>query len=273
MKKNIGIVLLLSFIIVTGFGQKKPSANAAIARPKLVIGIVVDQMRWDYLYRYSSRYGDNGFKKLLSDGYSCENTLIPYLPTYTAPGHTCIYTGSVPGIHGIIGNDWFNRTTKKNVYCTDDTVASVGSTSNAGKMSPANMWVTTVTDELRLATNFQSKVIGIALKDRGAILPAGHSANAAYWFDNSNGAFISSTYYMKELPQWVQKFNGQKLPDQYLQQNWNTLYPINTYQQSTADGKTTKLFCLAKAIHFHTTRRALPKTNTMLCGLPLREMC
>ena len=222
---------------VIGFNQKKTNVNTGLARPKLVIGIVVDQMRWDYLYRYSSRYGANGFKRILREGFSCENTLIPYVPTYTAPGHTCIYTGSVPAIHGIIGNDWYNRQTKKSTYCTEDTVATVGSSSKAGKMSPANMWVTTVTDELRLATNFKSKVIGVALKDRGAILPAGHSANAAYWFDNSNGAFISSTYYMNVLPEWVQKFNEKKLPDQYMQQNWNTIYPINTYNQSTTDDK------------------------------------
>lgn len=237
MKKFTQVIVLILFSYFPVFSQKGVVSLPNITRPKLVIGIVVDQMRWDYLYRYQDRYSEKGFKRLMSEGFSCENTIIPYLPTYTAPGHTCIYTGSVPAIHGIIGNDWYNRITKKIVYCTDDTVTTVGSSSNAGKMSPVNLWTTTITDELRLATNFRSKVIGIALKDRGAILPAGHSANGAYWFDNSNGSFISCNYYMKSLPQWVDQFNNKKLPDDYLQQNWNTLYPINTYIQSTEDNK------------------------------------
>ncbi len=235
MKNFILVLFCFFYFSLNGFNQKQNAG--ALSRPKLVVGIVVDQMRWDYLYRYHDRYTLGGFKRLLNEGFTCENTLIPYLPTYTAPGHTSIYTGSVPAIHGIIGNFWYSKTMRKSTYCTDDTVSTVGSTSDAGKMSPRNMWVTTVTDELRLATNFRSKVIGIALKDRGAILPAGHAANAAYWFDNVNGAFITSTYYMKSLPDWVNRFNNRKLPDQYLKQNWNTLYPIETYVQSTPDDK------------------------------------
>jgi predicted AlkP superfamily pyrophosphatase or phosphodiesterase len=199
---------------------------------------MIDQMRWDYLYRFYDRYSQDGFKRLLNQGFSCENTFIPYTPTYTAAGHTSVYTGSVPAVNGIIGNNWYRRDLKKVWYCTDDTsVSSVGSTSSAGKMSPRNMWTTTITDELRLATNFQSKTIGVALKDRGSILPAGHTANAAYWFDNATGGWITSTYYMNELPDWVKKENDKKLPDSYLAKNWNTLYPINTYKQSTADDK------------------------------------
>jgi predicted AlkP superfamily pyrophosphatase or phosphodiesterase len=223
------------FLTVSAFSQAPPT----LARPKLVVGIMVDQMRWDYLYRYYDRYGNNGFKRLITQGFSCENTFIPYTPTYTAAGHACVYTGSVPAINGIIGNFWYRRDLRRSWYCTEDSsVSTIGSTSAAGKMSPRNMWTTTITDELRLATNFQSKSIGIALKDRGAILPAGHSANAAYWFDDASGGWITSTYYMNELPGWVKAINDKKLPDQYLQQNWNTLYPINTYTQSTEDAKT-----------------------------------
>ncbi len=213
------------------------SATAAsLPRPKLVVGIVVDQMRWDYLYRYYERYQSNGFKRLLNDGFTCENTQVDYIPTFTGPGHTCIYTGSVPSIHGIAGNDYIIQATGKSMYCAqDDSVKTVGSTSTAGQMSPKNMLVTTVTDELRLATNFRSKVIGIALKDRGGILPAGHMANAAYWFDDKSGNWISSTYYMQELPQWAQDFNSQKNAETYLKLDWNTLYPVDTYLQSTGD--------------------------------------
>jgi len=236
MKRSITAIVFIAISLVSISQTKNAVTNNLAARPKLVVGIVIDQMRWDYLYRYANRYSNNGFRRLLNDGFTCENTFIPYTPTYTAAGHTCIYTGSVPAIHGIMGNNWYDRAVNRTVYCTDDsTVTSVGSTSDAGKMSPENMWTTTVTDELRIATNFRSKVVGIALKDRGAILPAGHSANAAYWFDDANGAFITSSYYMKELPAWAKQFNDKKLPDQYLQQNWKTLYPINTYSQSTAD--------------------------------------
>lgn len=215
---------------------KKPAVSAAVPRPKLVVGIVVDQMRWDYLYRYYDRYSEGGFKRLLSQGFTCENTNIDYIPTVTAIGHSSVYTGSVPAIHGIAGNDFIDQKTGRSIYCTEDSTAqTLGSTSDAGKMSPRNLKTSTVTDELRLATNFRSRVIGIAIKDRGGILPAGHTANAAYWFDDKTGNWISSTYYMKQLPAWLDKLNAQRLPEKYLKQNWNTLYPISTYIQSTGD--------------------------------------
>ncbi len=212
------------------------SLTAQTARPKLVVGLVVDQMRWDYLYRFNTLYGEGGFKRMLKYGFSSENNFIPYVPTYTAVGHTCIYTGSVPAISGIVGNNWFDKTTGKGVYCTDDsTVSTVGNGGKAGKMSPANMWVTTITDELRLSNNFISKVIGIALKDRGAILPVGHSANAAYWYDA--GKWITSTHYMKALPAWVEQFNRKDLPGKYMSKDWTTLLPVNRYGLSTEDDR------------------------------------
>jgi predicted AlkP superfamily pyrophosphatase or phosphodiesterase len=229
---------LLLLTALLPFAQTKPVAPTAAARPKLVVGIVVDQMRYDYLYRYSEKYSSGGFKRLLREGYSCENTHINYSPSYTACGHTCIYTGSVPSVHGITGNDWYDLKEGKKVYCTEDTTMStVGSASKAGKMSPQRMLVTTVTDELRLATNFQSKTIGIALKDRGAILPAGHSANAAYFFDGSVGGWITSSYYMHELPGWAKTFNDKKLAEKYVAQNWNTLLPIAQYFESDPDNE------------------------------------
>ncbi|EOR92554.1 Alkaline phosphatase [Arcticibacter svalbardensis MN12-7] len=226
-----------AFILLTiGASAQKKSTSSSIERPKLVVGIVVDQMRWDYLYRYQERYSKNGFKRLLQEGFSCENTNIDYIPTVTAIGHSTIYTGSVPSLHGIAGNDFIVQATGKSMYCTDDSTAkTVGSTSSAGEMSPNNLLVTTVTDELKLATNFRAKTIGIAIKDRGGILPGGHAANAAYWFDDLTGNWITSTYYMKDLPTWVKTVNAQKLAQKYLDKNWNTLYPINTYVQSEKD--------------------------------------
>lgn len=248
MKFKTLLLLSFTFITIAASAQTKrknapatatasaASINTEVPRPKLVVGIVVDQMRWDYLYRYYSRYQSNGFKRLLNDGFSCDNTQLNYIPTVTAAGHTCIYTGSVPALHGIAGNDFIVQATGKSMYCTEDsTVSTVGSPSTAGKMSPRNLLVTTVTDELRLATNFRSKVIGIALKDRGGILPGGHTANAAYWYDDKTGGWITSTYYMNELPQWVKEVNDQKLAETYLKLDWNTLYPIDTYTQSSPD--------------------------------------
>lgn len=181
-------------------------ASAKIDRPKLVVGIVVDQMRWDYLYYYYDQYGEGGIKRLLSEGFSCENNMIPYLPTITAVGHASIFTGTTPALHGIAGNSYLLN--GKFTYCVaDSTVHGVGTNSNAGKMSPRNMLACTIGDELKIATDFKSKVIGIALKDRAAILPAGHSANAAYWYDSSVGHFITSSYYMDQLPDYVTQFN------------------------------------------------------------------
>ena len=240
MVRLFALLVLLNFFS-SSFSQIKVATapNNIIARPKLVVGIVVDQMRWDFLYRFYDRYAANGgFKRFLNQGYSCENALIPYTPTLTACGHTAIYTGSVPAIHGITGNAWYDKLLKTTVYCTEDkTVQGVGATGQVGEMSPRNMLVTTVCDEQRLATNFRSKVIGVAFKDRGGILPAGHSANAAYWYDGASGNWISSTYYMTELPAWVKDFNAKKLADQYFSRNWSLLYPANTYIQSSTDEK------------------------------------
>jgi len=213
-------------------------AQQALPRPKLVVGIVVDQMRWDFLYRYADRYEAGGFKRMMNEGFSCENTYITHLPSFTAVGHSTIYTGSVPAIHGITGNEWTDQITGRKWYCTEDTtVQSVGTTSAAGKMSPRNLLATTITDELKLATNFRSKVVGVSLKDRASILPAGHTPDGAFWLDDSNGSFVTSSYYMNQLPEWVTKFNNTKEPAALMSKPWETLYPIKTYVQSTADAE------------------------------------
>ena len=233
--KKIKVISFLSMALLgCGTASAQQSNAAAIERPKLVVGIVVDQMRWDYLYRYQKRYTDGGFKRLLGEGFSCENTMIPYVPSVTAIGHTCIYTGSVPSIHGIAGNNFVKD--GKKVYCTDDdSVKPVGTTSVAALMSPRNLWVSTIGDEMKIASNGRAKVVGVALKDRASILPAGHNPNGVFWFDDQTGCFITSSYYMDHLPKWVEAFNDKRLPEQYLSQKWNTLYPKNTYTESTTD--------------------------------------
>jgi len=234
-KRNL-LPMLLSFLVL---GACHPKRSSELRRPKLVVGIVIDQMRWDYLYRYYDRYGAGGFRRLLKQGFSCENTMINYLPSYTAVGHTCIFTGSVPAFSGISGNDWIEQATGQRRYCTDDsTVKSVGAEdpeSKEGKMSPRNLLVSTITDELRMATNYGSKVVGVSLKDRAAILPAGHTANGAFWMDDSTGHFITSNFYMPKLPDWVDAFNKEDRIGQLIQGGWKTLYPLNTYGQSDTD--------------------------------------
>ena len=228
-------VIALAVISAGIFAQKNKTSQ--LQRPKLVVGLVVDQMRWDYLYRYYDKYGNDGFKRLLNQGYSLNNVHINYIPTVTALGHTSIYTGSVPAIHGIAGNDWLDRTTGKNVYCTtDENVKPVGTANvRVGSHSPKNLWSTTITDELRLATNFQAKVVGVSLKDRASILPAGHNPTGAYWFDDSTGNFVTSSYYMNDLPQWMKNFNTQNLPEKLVANGWNTLRPLNQYTESSPD--------------------------------------
>lgn len=241
--KRLILPALAAIIALSACAQKTSATTPeTIQRPKLVVGIVIDQMRWDYLYRFNPLYKANGgFKRLLGEGFSCDNTLIPYTPTVTACGHTCVYTGSVPSVHGITGNNWWDNQLMKTVYCSEDkTVNGVGGKAREdGQMSPRNLLTTTICDELRLATNFKSKVIGVALKDRGSILPAGHSANAAYWYEGKSGNFITSTYYMNGLPAWVNQFNNRKLVDSLYKLNWNTLLAKDVYAQyATADEKT-----------------------------------
>ena len=207
-----------------------------IHKPKLVVGIIIDQMRYDYLTRYEPYFGKEGFNRLLNEGTSFTYAHFNYVPTYTGPGHASIYTGTTPFYHGIIENEWYDKQTGKMVYCVNDkNEKTVGSNDEEGEMSPRKLESTTITDQLKLATNGVAKVISISLKDRAAILPGGHWANAAYWYDSKTGKFISSTYYIKELPEWVNKFNEKKLADTYLAKGWRISHPASDYEINYPD--------------------------------------
>ncbi|GAA3636530.1 alkaline phosphatase family protein [Flavivirga jejuensis] len=204
--------------------------------PKLIVGIVVDQMRYDYLTRFYNKFGEGGFKRMMDEGFNCKNNHFNYIPTYTGPGHASIYTGTTPKYHGIIGNNWYNKETKNSVYCAgDNSVKSIDTKSTAGQMSPHRMKTSTFADENRLFTQMRGKTIGLSIKDRGAILPAGHTANAAYWFHGADeGHWISSSFYMNDLPKWVKKFNKSDVAESYFKV-WNTLYNIDSYIESGSD--------------------------------------
>jgi len=231
------VLLIFVCISFAAFSQ-----NTNLDRPKLVVGIVVDQMRYDYIFKYWNKYSDNGFRRLVKEGFNCANTQYDYVPTYTGPGHAAIYTGTTPAGNGIIANEWYDRNTKKEMYVVaDSTVKAIGGTDKSSPMSPKNLRSSTITDELKLHTNMRSKVVGVCIKDRGSVLPAGHLADAAYWYDGETGNWISSTYYMQKLPDWVVSFNNKKLGDKYLEKKWETLYPIETYTESLPDDQPYKL--------------------------------
>jgi len=258
--------LLLYFLLL-------PSLLPVIAQqhqttPKLVIGIVVDQMRYDYLFRFKERFGDNGFNRLINEGFECKNHHFNYMPTYTGPGHASIFTGTTPDNHGIIGNNWYDKFSERMVYCASDTnVTTLGTQSTKEKMSPHRMLSMSFADANRIHTQFKGKTIGISLKDRGAILPAGHAANRAYWFrGKSEGKWISTDYYGPKLPDWVINFNKKKPAEKYLK-DWNTLYPIATYTNSGNDLNNYEKGFIGKATA--TFPYDLKKLNTVNSGFDI----
>ena len=219
--KNTALIFLflLSLSYNSLFAQKQP---------KIIVGIVVDQMCYDYLYRFQHHFCPGGFNRFLNKGLNCRNTLYNYVPTYTGPGHASIYTGTTPSNHGIVGNEWYQSQTKTTVNCVSDkTVQTIGSTSSEGQASPRNLRTYTITDQLKMSSP-ESKVISISIKDRSAILPGGHLSDGSYWYDYSSGKFITSTYFKTELPKWLQSFNESKNASKYLAK-WDLLYPKTNY--------------------------------------------
>ncbi len=235
MKKIIFVFLIIVHITINCTAQD-------FNKIKLVVGVVVDQMRYVDLYRYQQFYSKEGFNRLMNEGTNFTYNHFNYELTSTGPGHASIYSGSSPYYHGIIGNEFFSRTKNKTINCVyDENQNSLGSNDDVGKCSPVNLLSTTITDELKLFTNKKSKVFSVSIKDRGAILPGGHLADGVYWYNYNNGNFVSSTYYMNSLPEWVDKFNQKKLVDNYLSKPWELLldkkvYSINPSDESSYEG-------------------------------------
>ncbi len=213
----------------------KLSANGA--KPvRLVVGIVIDQFRYDYLTRFEDQFGEGGFKRLLTGGAVFRNANYIHTPTYTACGHATFMTGATPAMNGIVGNEWYDRESGRRVTSVSDgAVKLLGGREGATGMSPAKLIGSTIGDELKLVTAGHSKVIGVSFKDRSAILPAGKKPNGAYWFDSNTGNLVSSTYYFNDLPEWVKTFNSRLRPDRFFGKRWDRLLPESAYQRSTAD--------------------------------------
>ena len=256
--------LFLLMIVASSLTQAQKTQQEQQKKPKLVVGIIVDQMRMEYLYRFQDDFSENGFKRIMNKGYTYHNAHFNYMPTYTAPGHASVYTGTTPSVNGIIGNAWYNRATNDDIYCTDDlSVQTLGDGSKTeGEMSPKNLISTTITDELRLGTNFKGKVIGVSLKDRSSILPAGHFANWTFWYSKT-GNFISSTYYGEKLPDWVTTFNNEKRYLNYINKGWDLYKPAATYNESDPDDSPyeAKLYGVEKPIFPYDLKKMYEKNN------------
>ena len=275
--KNLGLRILLLFCILG------VQINAQ-KQPKIIVGIVVDQMCYDYLYRYQQHFVAGGFNRFLNKGLNCRNTQYNYVPTYTGPGHASIYTGTTPSNHGIVANEWYQRQSKTFVNCVSDkTVQTVGSSSLEGQTSPRNLRTYTVTDQLKLASP-ESKVISISIKDRSSILPGGHLSDGSYWYDYASGKFITSTYYKTELPKWLQQFNESRNADKYLR-TWDLLYPKNNYKSKDESpyevilsGKKTATFpydfkeMSSVANNAHQLFTISPMANELLTDLAIEAM-
>jgi predicted AlkP superfamily pyrophosphatase or phosphodiesterase len=238
--KPLAMSLVLCFVLILctspiSSGQRRTQTTSSPAglrdkRPRLVLLIVVDQFRYDYLERFGDLFVANGFRRLMRDGASWVQSNCNYMPTYTAPGHATIFSGAWPAETGIVGNEWIDRTTGKKVTSvSDDSVRTLGGGPNEPASSPRRLMTSTLGDELRLATNDRSKVIGISVKDRSAILPVGRHANAAYWFSTQSGNIVSSTYYFDDLPAWVEKFNSSRPADKFFGAKWERLLDQSEY--------------------------------------------
>src|SRR5689334_3849573 len=226
----LAFVLVVTLLLGSVVYPQRRTQPAEQKRPRLVLLIVVDQFRYDYLERFGDLFVANGFKRLMRDGASWTQSNYDHMPTYTAPGHGTMMTGAYPAESGIVGNEWLDRSSGKRITSvTDEAVKVLGGGPTEIGSSPARLMASTVGDELRLATNDRSKVIGVSVKDRSAILPAGRHANAAYWFSTATGNMESSTYYLKQLPAWVNTFNAARPADKYFGAKWERLLPEKEY--------------------------------------------
>ncbi|OQX99546.1 MAG: hypothetical protein B6I20_09825 [Bacteroidetes bacterium 4572_117] len=234
MDKLIKFAMLIG--IVFNISNTTAQRKFAPEKPKLIVNIVVEQMRYDLLQRYWPKFSNNGFKKMVNEGTLCKNASYNYMITESAPGYATIASGTTPSNHGIVSDYWYKRLKSKKQFCVDDkSLKNTLPHFDNHKYSPKWLIGSTIGDELRISNYKQSKVIGVSLKNYAAILSSGHMANQAYWFDDKTAYWTSSPFYVDSLSSWVNKFNEKKIIDLYVSREWNTLLPISKYKESLAD--------------------------------------
>ncbi len=228
--------LLITVSLISNFNNVLAQRKFAPEKPKLIVTIVVEQMRYDLLQRYWSKFSKGGFKKLIDEGTLCKNAFYNYLITESAPGYATITTGTTPSNHGIVSDYWYQRLKDKKQYCVEDkSLTNTLPHFDNHKYSPHLLIGSTIGDELRMSNYKQSKVIGVSLKSYASVLSSGHLANEAYWFDDKTANWTSSAFYVDSLLDWVNKFNEKKIIDLYLSREWNTLLALDKYRESLAD--------------------------------------
>jgi hypothetical protein len=233
-----GVVVVISFILLFLGGQAQAENNQALNsdKPKVVIGIVVENMRPDYIQRYWEKFQPNGFKKIYTQGAVCQNVKLTLHEQNYASGTATLFTGVHPSIHGIVSNNWYDRLKKKEIDSTeDDYYFTVGADTKAGAASPQNLLSTTLTDNLKILSGGKAKIFSAALNRESAIFAAGHAADGAYWFDTESGRMISSSFYVSTFPDWVRLFNSENYADIYSHRTWTTLLPETEYTESLRD--------------------------------------
>ena len=262
LKRSLVLSLCAALVLsvpatLVGQAASPSRANPAPQRPKLVVVVVIDQFRTDFLDRFRNRFGPGGFNRLMREGAYFSECFYPYAVTETGPGHATLATGTTPDRHGIASNDWYDFRHKKLVEAAeDDSTRIVGGIADRVGASPRNLLGTTVAAELRLATDGKAKVYGVALKDRAAMFSTGPGASGAFWFETASGRFVSSTYYYKEsLPAWATAFNQRKPTDRYYGKNW-TIGGRVALDMSTPEGKPNRAF--------YTNIRLTPYGNEMV---------
>jgi hypothetical protein len=236
MIRKLFPLLILSFLLISETSFAQPAPNFGKSKPKVVIGIIVENMRPDYIQRYWNKFGTNGFKKLYNNGAVCNNVKISQHTQSYAGGTATLFTGVSPSVHGIIDKTWFDRLKSKEVECTEDEYYfTVGGDTEQGNASPVQLLSYTLTDNLKIFTRGKALVYSAAMNRETAIFSAGHAADAAYWYDTESGNMISSSFYLNTFPEWVRLFNVENFPEMYSYRNWVTYLPATEYTESVED--------------------------------------
>lgn len=233
MRRSISLLCCVLFAFVSTIRANLPNSTD---KPKVVVGLVIENMRPDYIQRYWNKFEEGGFKKLYTNGAICSNVNLTVHEQSYASGTATLFTGVNPSTHGIIGKHWYDRLRSREVECTyDDYYFTLGADTDNGNASPKKLLTTTITDNLKIFSGGKSSIFSVAMNRESAIFSAGHAADGAYWFDIHSGRMVSSSFYLNVFPDWVREFNSENYPERFSYQNWVTLFPEPEYTESTPD--------------------------------------